>query len=286
MELAIGTFANVLIFSSMYILVALGFALLFSIMGILHVAHGAVYTIAGYICYQLSQTVGLNGWLSLVLTVAVVSSFGLFLEKFCFRPFFGDFDRSLVVGIGIILFIQTTIVVTTKQEARAIPSFVDGILRAGPISVSYERLVTFAIGAALLLVLMWFINKTKPGLQMRAIAQDFRGAVMQGININRISAIASMIACGSAAVAGCLMGAYLNLNPFMGDYILSKAMILVILGGIGSIAGLFYAGLVLGALDAALPVFFSGSVAEVIAMAVIIVVLLIRPTGFFGREID
>jgi branched-chain amino acid transport system permease protein len=81
------------------------------------------------------------------------------------------------------------------------------------------------------------------------------------------------------------MGAYLNLNPFMGDYILSKAMILVILGGIGSITGLFYAGLVLGGLDATLPVFFSGSVAEVIAMSVIIVVLLFRPTGFLGREI-
>lgn len=285
MELAIGTLANALILSSMYILVALGFALLFSIMGILHVAHGAVYTISGYICYQLSLAVGLNDWLSLALTVLIVSSFGLFLERFCFRPFFGDFDRSLVVGIGIVLILQTTIVVTTGQESRSIPSFVSGILRYGPISISLERLVTFAIGTGLLLVLVWFINNTKPGLQMRAIAQDYRGAIMQGININRISAIATVIACGSAAVAGCLMGAYLNLNPFMGDYALSKALILVILGGMGSMTGLFYAGLLLGALDATLPVFFSGSVAEVIAMGVIIVVLLIRPTGFLGREI-
>jgi len=285
MELIIGTFANVLILSSMYILVALGFALLFSIMGILHVAHGAVYTISGYICYHLAQAVGLNGWLSLALTVVVVSSFGLLLERLCFRPFFGEFDRSLVVGIGLILIIQTTMVITRGQESLSIPSFVDGFLRYGPISVSHERLVTFAIGAALLLVLVWFINNTKPGLQMRAIAQDFRGAIMQGININWISAIATVIACGSAAVAGCLMGAYLNLNPFMGDHVLSKALILVILGGMGSMTGLFYAGLVLGALDATLPVFFSGSVAEVIAMSVIIVVLLLRPTGFLGREI-
>jgi branched-chain amino acid transport system permease protein len=109
---------------------------------------------------------------------------------------------------------------------------------------------------------------------------------MQGINTNRVSAIAVVIACASAAVAGCLMGAYINLSPFMGDVVLGKALILVILGGIGSMSGIFYAGLLLGALDATLPVFFSGSVAEVIAMGAIIVVLLFRPTGFLGRAID
>ena len=285
MELIIGTFANVLILSSMYILVALGFALLFSIMGILHVAHGAVYTIGGYICYYLAQAAGLNVWFSLILTVVIVSLFGLLLERLCFRPFFGDFDRSLVVGIALILILQTTIVITRGQESLSIPPFMEGFLRYGPISVSFERIVTFVIGAALLLLLVWFINNTKPGLQMRAIAQDIQGAIMQGINVNRVSAIATMIACGSAAVAGCLMGAYLSLDPFMGDYVLSKALILVILGGMGSMSGLFFGGLVLGALDATLPVFFSGSVAEVIAMSVIIIVLLIRPTGFLGREI-
>lgn len=285
MELAAGIFANVLILSSMYILIALGFALLFSIIGILHVSHGAVYTVSGYICWQLSQAAGINQWLALALTVLIVGAFGLFLERFCFRPFTGDFDRSLVVGVGIILILQTTIVVTVGQESRSMSPFVTGILRSGPISVSLERLATFAVGAALLAVLVWFINKTKTGLQMRAIAQDLQGAIMQGININRISAIAVVIACASAAVAGCLMGAYVSLNPFMGDIALAKALVLVILGGIGSLTGIFYAGLLLGALDATLPIFFSGSVAEVIAMGAIIVVLLIRPTGFLGREI-
>jgi branched-chain amino acid transport system permease protein len=191
----------------------------------------------------------------------------------------------LVVGVGIILILQTTIVVTVGQESRSMSPFVTGILRSGPISISLERLATFAVGAALLAVLVWFINKTKPGLQMRAIAQDLQGAIIQGININRISALAVVIACASAAVAGCLMGAYVSLNPFMGDIALGKALVLVILGGIGSLTGIFYAGLLLGALDATLPIFFSGSVAEVIAMGAIIVVLLIRPTGFLGREI-
>ena len=247
MELAAGTLINVLILSSMYILIALGFALLFSIMGILHVAHGAIYTVSGFICYHFAKEMGLNGWLSLILTVLIVSSFGILLERYFFRPFLGNFDRSLVVGIGIILILQTTIVITSKQESQSIPAYVSGILRYGPISVSLERLVTFAVGAALLLILIWFINYTRTGLQMRAIAQDFQGAMMQGININRISAVATVIACGSAAVAGCLMGAYLCVTPFMGDHALSKALVLVILGGMGSMTGLFYAGLVLGA---------------------------------------
>jgi len=286
MELAAGIFANVLILSAMYILVALGFALLFSIAGILHVSHGAIYTVSGYICWQLATTAGINQWLALLLTVLIVGAFGLFLEKFCFRPFTGDFDRSLVVGIGIILILQTTIVVTVGQESRSMSPFVAGILHSDFVSISLERIVTFAMGAAMLGVLVWFINKTKPGLQMRAMSQDLQGAIMQGINVNRTSAIAIVIACASAAVAGCLMGAYISLSPFMGDVVLGKALILVILGGMGSMTGIFYAGLLLGALDATLPIFFSGSVAEVIAMSAIIIVLLFRPTGFLGREIS
>jgi branched-chain amino acid transport system permease protein len=284
LELTITTLINMLVLSSMYILVALGFAFLFSIMGILNFAHGAIYMVGGYICYQFAVEYGLSQWISLLLAVSIVALFGLFLEKFCFRPLFGDLNRTIVVSIGIIVVLETTVNILVGTSTRSLPAFVPGILRAGTISLSAERLVTFLIGSVLLGVIVWFINKTKQGQQMQAVSQSLEGAVLQGIEVHRISAIACVMACGLAAIAGCLMGAFLSLTPFMGDYMLVKALELVILGGIGSVTGIFFAGLIIGSLDATLPLFISGAASQAIALGIIIVILLFRPQGFFGRE--
>jgi branched-chain amino acid transport system permease protein len=284
-ELAATTVINVLVLSSMYILVALGFAFLFSIMGILNFAHGAIYMVGGYICYQFGVEYGLNLWVSMLLSVLIVASLGLFLEKFCFRPFFGDLNRTIVVCIGIIVVLETTVNILVGTSTRSLPAFVPGILKAGTISVSAERLVTFIIGAALLWVTIWFIRNTKPGQQMQAVSQNVEGAALQGISVHRVSALACVMACGLAAVAGCLMGAFLSLTPFMGDYMLVKALVLVVLGGIGSMGGIIFAGLIIGGLDAILPLFISGAASEAIALCIIITILLFRPQGFFGREV-
>ena len=121
---------------------------------------------------------------------------------------------------------------------------------------------------------------------MQAISQDIQGAFLQGINVHRISALASFIGCALAAIAGCLIGAYLSLGPFMGDFMLVKILILAILSGAGSISGIFFAGLILGALDSVLPLFTSGAASDAIAVGIVVVVLLIRPQGFFGHEVE
>jgi branched-chain amino acid transport system permease protein len=285
MELVFTTVVNWLAISSMYILVALGFAFLLSIMGILNLAHGVIYMMGGYIAYQLTVLWGINVWYALVLATLLVGAFGLFLEKFCFRPFVGDTNRVIVVCIAISVIIQTSVNLAIGIHVQKVPAFAEGSLNLGLVMISTERVVTFAIGAGLLAVTMWFVNKTKRGQQMLAVGQNRVGAVLQGIHVSRVSALATVIACSLAAVAGCLMAAYLNLNAFMGDYILLKAIIIVILGGLGSIGGVFFSGLVLGAIDATVPVFISGAASEAISLAIIVVILLFRPQGFFGREL-
>ena len=275
-----------LVLSSMYILMALGFALLFSIMGILNFAHGAIYMVGGYICYQFAGEYGLNPWLSLVLSILIVGLFGLFLEKFCFRPFFGDLDRTIVVCIAIIIILETTVNVAVGTYIRSIPSFAPGIFRLGGISLSFDKLITFIIGGTLLAAMVLFIGKTKHGLQMQAVSQDMEGAALQGINIQRISALACVIACSLASVSGSLMGAIFSLSPFMGGYMLVKAVQLVILGGLGSIGGIFFAGLIIGGLDATLPLLVSGAASEAIGLGIVIALLLLRPHGFFGHEVE
>jgi branched-subunit amino acid ABC-type transport system permease component len=225
-----------------------------------------------------------NQWLSLLLSVIIVASFGLFLERFCFRPFSGEMERTIVMAIAIVLILETLVNVTVGAYTRSLPAFVPGILRAGAISLSAERLVTFAIGGVLLLILAWFINRAKAGQQMLAISQDMEGAALQGISVNRISALSCFIGCGLAAVAGGLLGAMLSLSPFMGNQMLLKAIQLVILGGIGSIGGVFVAGLIIGTIDATLRIFATAAVTQTVGVAIIIILLVFRPRGLFGRE--
>jgi branched-chain amino acid transport system permease protein len=284
-QLVVTTVINVLILSSMYILVALGFAFLFNMLGILNLAHGPVYMVGGYLGLLLIAGLGLNQWVSLLLTATLLAVFGVFLEKFCLRPFVGDFNRLLMIGVAITIILQTTVNIMVGTETLAIPAFVEGVFKAGPVVVSYERLVTFAVGAVLLALIVWFVNKTRWGQQMQAIAQNMEGAFLQGINVHRISTLACALGCALAAIAGCLMGAYLGLGPFVGDFMMTKILMLVILAGIGSINGIFITGLVLGALDAVLPVLTEGATGEAIAVSVVVILLLIRPEGFFGHEV-
>jgi branched-chain amino acid transport system permease protein len=286
MELIVSTSTNFLILASMYILVALGFAFLFNMLRILNLAHGAIYMVGGYIGLSLIMILGFNQWIALLLTTLIIAAFGIFLEKFSFRPFVGDFNRIVMVCVAIAVVLQTAVNIIAGTKTLALPPFVEGVFRAGTFSVSYERIVTFAIGAALLGLAIWFVNRTRWGQQMQAIAQDIEGAYLQGINVHRISALASFIGCGLAAVAGCMMGAYLRLGPYMGDLMLIKALILVILAGVGSVSGILVTGLVLGALDAALPVLVPGAGSDAITVGIVVVLLLIRPQGFFGYEIE
>ena len=285
METAVNAIIGALVLSSMYILVALGFALLLSIMGVLNFAHGAIYMVGGYICYQFAVEFDVNQWLSLLLSVIITGSFGLFFERFCFRPFFGDMHRTIVMSIAIVLVLETTVNLLVGVHVRSLPAFVPGILRAGAISLSAERLITFLIGALLLAALFFFIKRAKVGQQMLAVAQESEGAALQGIEIHRISALACVMGCGLAAVAGSLMGAVFELSPFMGDYMLVKAIQLVILGRIGSIGGVLAGGLIVGTIDAVLPMFTSGAITQAVGLGIIIVLLFLRPQGLFGREV-
>jgi branched-chain amino acid transport system permease protein len=284
MEQLVAMATNALILSAMYILVALGFAFVFNMMGVLNLAHGAIYMVGGYLGLALIQGWGFNPWAALLLTTLVMAVFGIFLEKFCFRPFVGDFNRTIMVCVVITIVLQTAVNIIAGTQVLSLPPFVEGISQIGTLRISNERLATFACGAVLLAAVVWFVKKTNWGRQMQAIAQDAEAGALQGINVKRISALACAMGCGLAAIAGCLVGAYLNLGPFMGDFMLIKILMIVILAGVGSTSGIFITGFALGVLDAVLPIIFNGAVSDAIAVLTMLVLLLIKPQGFFGHE--
>jgi branched-chain amino acid transport system permease protein len=275
-----------LISSSMYILVALGLAFIFNMLGILNLAHGAIYMIAGYITYVFAVTLGISSWIALLMSTALIALFGLFVEKYCFRPFVGNFNAAVTVCIAITVILQTTANILIGTSVVAIPAFVQGVFKAGLISIFYDRIVTFIVGGVLVGAVMWFVNSTRMGQQMQAIAQKREAAYLQGINVHRVSGLACALGFGLAAVSGSLMGALMNLGPFSGDYMMVKALILIILGGLGSIGGVVIAGIIFGSLGAILPVVMDPLVADAVLVVVVVVLLLVRPQGFFGHEAE
>jgi len=285
MAVAAQTVANVLVLSAIYILVALGFSFLFNMLSILNLAHGAIYMVGGYVGFYLINSTGMNRWLAIFLSAIIMGLFGLLVERFAFRRFTGDFNSIVMFTIALGVILSTIINLMAGTKVQNLPTLIQGVISVGPVSVSWQRVGIFLIGAALLGLTVWFVNRTRPGKQMRAIAQDIEGAALQGIKIHRVSAIATFVGFAMAAFAGCLMGAYLTLGPYMGDTMMVKAIVLVIIAGAGSIGGIFITGFFLGALDGILPVVLPGAWSDAIAMVVILLLLLLRPKGFFGHEL-
>lgn len=283
--LIVATLMNSLVLGAIYILVALGFVFLFNMLGTFNLAHGAIYMIGAYIGYGLIQGLGFNNWIGLLLSALITAGFGLPLEKYGFRRLKGDFNRVLMLCVAITVILQTVTNIIAGVKTQAIPSFVDGNFQYGAVLISYERIVIFTVGVSLLFVILWFVNRTRLGQQMQAIAQNMEGATLQGINVHRIAAIACAVGCGLAAVAGCLMGAHVNIAPFMGATMLVKVLAVVMVAGVGSIGGIFVAGFALGTLDATLPILFMyGAAPDAAAMVAVVIILLIRPKGLFGHE--
>lgn len=268
----------------MYILAALGFAFIFNMLGTINLAHGALYMVGAYLCYYLCAMAGVNNWLAMIIAAVVLAVVGLILERVMFRPFLDDFDRIIMIGVALMTIGQTIANVLTGNQALVIPSYASGTTAILGLSVSNERLLTFGIGLVLLLITLYIVNRTALGRQMEAVAQDRLGAALMGIDINKVSAVICAIGCALAAVAGCFMGAYQGLSANMGDTMNLRILMLVMLAGAGSMNGIIITGAVMGFLDTICPLFFQGNAGSAVPIAIVVILLLIKPKGFFGHE--
>ena len=227
---------------------------------------------------------GMNNWLALVVAAVVLAAVGLLLERIMFRPFMADFDRIIMIGVALMTIGQTIANVLTGSQALVIPAYATGSVSLLGVPISNERLLTFGIGLVLLLITLYIVNRTALGRQMEAVAQDRLGAALQGININRVSATVCAIGCALAAVAGCFMGAYQGLSANMGDTMNLRILMLVMLAGAGSMNGIIITGTVMGFLDCVCPILFQGNAGSAVPIAIVVILLLIKPKGFFGHE--
>jgi branched-chain amino acid transport system permease protein len=267
-----------------YVLVGLGLTLVFSIMNILQFAHGEIYMLGAYGTYYFSVSYGLNYWVALLLSVLLIALLGLILERFFFRPFRDQFEPSIIVAIGLMLLLQTTAVVGFGSYTKVMPSIIPGVLKVWGVTLSWDRLLAILVGVILVSALFLMIQRTKIGQAMLAISQDAYAAALHGIDVNRVSSIAMALGSALAAVAGSLMGCIFHIQPSMGAFALTKGIAVIVLGGLGSIPGTVVGGLIIGLIDGVVPTVLSTTMAAVIGFILIILVLLLRPRGLFGRE--
>ncbi len=275
---------NTLVLASMYILASLGFAFIFNMLGTVNLAHGAFYMLAAYITYYLCAKAGLNNWLAMAISAAALAGIGVLMERVVFRPFYTQFSRVVMISVALMTMLQQTATILSGSQTLSIDGYATGITDLGIVIVSNEKLVTFGVGLVLLIVTLIIVYKTKLGMEMEAVAQDRMGASLQGIPINRVSALVCALGFALAAISGSMMGAYQQLSPYMGDTMNIRILMLVMLAGAGSMNGIIATGAIMALLDSVFPVLFQSYTASALSCSAIVVLLLIRPKGFFGHE--
>lgn len=270
---------------SIYILLALGLTLIMGIMGIVQLAHGEIYMMGAYVTYAFCTVLGLPFMLSLVISALIMGTIGIIIEKIFYRPFRHetDFLPVLIVATAVMLILQNTAIISFGASDKVVSSPFRGVINFAGVSLSRERLIAIIITFILVTALFFLLQKTKVGQAMIAISQNFRGAALQGISINRISSVGMYIGCALAAVAGALMGAIFNLSPTMGNFALMKGIAAMVLGGMGSLIGTVVGGLIIGLTEGIVSSFLGVQIANLTVFMLIILILLFRPQGIMGQ---
>jgi branched-chain amino acid transport system permease protein len=275
---------NGLCLAGIYILIALGFTLILSIMNILQFAHGEVYMIGAFVTYYFAVRVGTNVFLAMFLSMIVVGILGLILERLVFRRFVGKFMQPMCAAIGLMLILQTSIALGFGIDPKILPNIWPGVFHIQAWTVPHDRFAAVLVSIGLTLLLFLFLKRSKYGQAIVATAQNREAALLQGINPNLMYAMVMGIGSALAAVAGGFGGAIFILSPFMGFAAMMKGILIIVLGGMGSLLGVIVGGIILGLIDGLVPVVFSPAAGVIVPLVLIILVLIIRPQGLFGHE--
>jgi branched-chain amino acid transport system permease protein len=275
-------FLNGLSLSAIYVLIALGFTLLFGIMKVVNFAHGAFAMLGGYALYYLYGEMGLPYLPAILLSAVAVATAGLVLEVLVFRWFYQKMFQSMIGLLGLNIAIVFTCVILFDVHERSIPPAIDGVLQFGDLIIPTDRLLVVAIAAVVLAAFWGFMRYSRYGLAMRAAAQDVEIAETQGIRTGLIYKLAFFVATFMAALAGGIYAQTYALSPFMGDRPLMVAFVVVILGGMGSIPGAALGGLIFGFGESFLSTYYGAAASSFVSFGAVIALLILRPWGLLG----
>ncbi|MCH5344756.1 MAG: branched-chain amino acid ABC transporter permease [Acetatifactor sp.] len=277
---------------SVYALIALGYTMVYGIAKMLNFAHGDVIMVGAFATYTVCSTMGLSPVLGVLVAVVLCTTLGMVIEKIAYKPLRKASSplAVLITAIGVSYFLQNVALLVFGSNMKSFTSVVplnSVKLFGGQITISGETIVTIISCIIIMAVLMLFINKTKAGQAMLAVSEDKGAAQLMGINANATITLTFAIGSALAAVAGVLLcSAYPSLTPYTGSMPGIKAFVAAVFGGIGSIPGAFIGGILLGVIENLSKAYISSQLSDAIVFAVLIVVLLVKPTGLLGKNIQ
>ncbi|MCI8293768.1 MAG: branched-chain amino acid ABC transporter permease [Hespellia sp.] len=288
----ISYFINGLSLGSVYAIIALGYTMVYGIAKMLNFAHGDVIMVGAYVSLLSMTQAGVSPMIAILISMVVCTVLGVLVEKIAYRPLRNASSSLavLITAIGVSYLLQNIALLVFGANAQTFPSVVkwEGVaLAGGKLKISGETIITIAVCIVIMILLMLFVQKTKPGQAMRAVSEDRGAAQLMGINVNSTISLTFAIGSGLAAVAGVLLcSAYPSVTPYTGAMPGIKAFVAAVFGGIGSIPGAFIGGLLLGIIEILGKAYISSQMADAIVFAVLIIVLLVKPTGLLGKKIQ
>ena len=277
---------------SVYAIIALGYTMVYGIAKMLNFAHGDVIMVGGYAALTMMLSYSANPFVAVLVAIVVCTVLGITIEAIAYRPLRGAASplAVLITAIGVSYFLQNIVLLIFGSNPKNFQSVVplpDLKLADGALMITGETIVTIISCIVIMIALTTFINKTKAGQAMLAVSEDRGAAQLMGINVNGTIALTFAIGSGLAAVAGVLLcSSYPSLSPYTGSMPGIKAFVAAVFGGIGSIPGAMIGGILLGIIEILGKAYISSQLADAIVFAVLIVVLLVKPTGLLGKQIQ
>lgn len=277
---------------SVYAIIALGYTMVYGIAKMLNFAHGDVIMVGGYVAFTMMMNAGTNPVIAVLVSIVICTVLGIVIEAVAYRPLREAVSplAVLITAIGVSYLLQNVVLLIFGSNPKSFPSVVkvpDLKLAGGSLVITGETIVTIASCIVIMIALTAFINKTKPGQAMLAVSEDKGAARLMGVNVNGTIALTFAIGSGLAAIAGVLLcSSYPSLTPYTGSMPGIKAFVAAVFGGIGSIPGAMVGGILLGVIEILAKGYISSQLADAIVFAVLIIVLLVKPTGLFGKEIQ
>ena len=272
---------------SIYALIALGYTMIYGIIKLINFAHGDIYMVGAYIGFYAITQAHLSIVPALIISFVVTGILGMVVEKLAYKPLrHAPRISVLITAIGVSFFLEYTSMYFVSPTPRTFPAlFGDVAIELGGIVINGQQMLILGITTILMIVLTYVVHKTKTGKAMRAASFDTETAQLMGIDSDRIISITFGIGSALAAVAGVLVGVYYNsIDPLMGIMPGLKAFVAAVLGGIGILPGAVVGGLILGIVEAFVSGFVSSTFRDAAAFAILILVLLFKPTGIFGKN--
>ncbi|MCG5238319.1 branched-chain amino acid ABC transporter permease [Azospirillum doebereinerae] len=269
--------------SALYMLLALGFTLIFGILRIVNFAHGEFVMIGAYAVFALTSGLGLGYAAALPLAALLAGGLGLLAERALFRRYAGDELGGMIMSLALAITLQGAAAVLFTIDQQSVERPVTGVLRIGDAVLPKDQLFVAGFALAAVAAFHLLVQRTRFGLALRAVAQDPETLRLQGVSPRRLYPAAFGIGCLLAGLAGALTAPLYTIHPYMGETAILKAFIVVVLGGLGSVPGAIAASVLLGVTEAAVSTWLGVTAATLTSFVAVMAILLVKPTGLGGR---